>query len=340
MFIISAGGFIFLPFQPHPRGQDKGGVNMISRAATWIKAKLPYIIMVAMVLGLLNGYYNQVDYLKAFITPVLFLMIYPMMINLDIEEVFEHLSNPKPLLWSLGINFIISPLIAYLLSKLFLTNNPELMIGLILISVIPTSGMTASWTGLAKGNMNSALVMISGNLLVAILLIPLYLNLLLGKMVAIKTIMIVKSLIKVVVVPLILGDLTRRWIINKYGEDTFVDIKPDFGGASSLGVALIVFIALSLKSKTILADLHLVLIALLPLGIYYLLMLFFSANIGCKCLDEDNKIALVYGTEMRNLTVALGLALSTFGGLAVFLISLAYVIQVPSGAFYMHYVKQ
>ena len=108
MFIKPHKVYFFNILTPPLRAGLKGGIIMISRAATWIKAKLPYIIVAAMGLGLLNGYYNQVESLKRFITPVLFLMIYPMMINLDIEEVFEHLSNPKPLLWSLGINFIIS----------------------------------------------------------------------------------------------------------------------------------------------------------------------------------------------------------------------------------------
>ncbi len=313
---------------------------MIKEGTRFVKNNLPYIILVMMILGLVNGYFNGVSYLKVLITPVLFLMVYPMMINLNLARVFHHLSNPKPLLLSLIINFLISPGLAYVISKVFLAGHFELMMGLILISLIPTSGMTASWTGLAKGNMEMALIMISANLLLSILIIPVYLKLFLGQLVAINTVVIIKSLLKVVIIPLILGDLTRRFIISKYGERKFKEIKPNFGGISALGVAIIVFIALSLKSKIILGDLSLVLTAIIPLVVYYGLLLLISVSIGNRLLNYQDKIALIYGTQMRNLTVALGLTLNTFGGLAVFLIALAYIIQVPIGAFYMHIIKK
>lgn len=311
------------------------------KVLNFIKSKLPYFILVMMILGLINGYVNDVGYLKKLVTPTLFLMIYPMMINLKVTDLFNGFRNPKPLLLSIVINFLISPIIAFSLSKVFFPNSPMLMVGLILISLIPTSGMTASWTGLANGDMKTALVMISGNLLLSILMIPLYMKLFLGEVVTIDTISIINSLLKVVIIPLILGDLTRRLIIRISGKKKYKELKPNFGSISSLGVLFIVFIAMSLKSKTIINKSELVLYSLIPLVIYYAVLLLISHIVGEKMLDKENRVSLVYGTTMRNLTIALGLSLAAFGGsLAVFLIAIGYIIQVPLAAFYMQLVKK
>ncbi|EOD00314.1 arsenic resistance protein [Caldisalinibacter kiritimatiensis] len=304
--------------------------------AKFIKDNLSYLILGMMILGLANGYVNDVSGLKVLVTPTLFLMVYPMMINLKVTDLFEGISNPKPLLISLGMNFIISPIIAFGLSKLFFANQPMLTVGLILISLIPTSGMTASWTGLANGNMKSALLIISSNLLLSIVMIPLYMKLFIGEAVTVDTMTIIYSLLKVVIIPLVLGDITRRILMWKYKESGFKKIKPHLGAISSVGVLIIVFVAMSLKSKTIINESSLVLYSLVPLVIYYGVLLIISHSIGSRVLDRGNSIALVYGSTMRNLTISLGLSLSAFGGgLSVFLIAIGYIIQVPLAAFYM-----
>lgn len=301
-----------------------------------IKSKLPYFIVTMMALGIIYGYFYNASFLKVLVTPTLFLMIYPMMINLKITDLFKGLAKPKALLLSIAINFTVSPLLAFFLGKIFFANYPMLMVGLMLIALIPTSGMTASWTGLAKGDMKSAVLIISGNLILSIFMIPIYMNLFLGEVVSIDTMNIVMNLLKVVVIPLILGDITRRIIIANVGDDGFKKIKPNLSAISSIGVLFIVFIAMALKSKTIISQSQLVLYSIIPLVIYYGILLFISAFVGNRFLNYEKKVALVYGTTMRNLTIALGLSLSAFGqSLAVFLIAIGYIIQVPFAAFYM-----
>lgn len=309
---------------------------MITKILRFIKKNLPYLIVLFIILGLLYGYFSKPAYLKNYVSLVLFLMIYPMMINLKVTDVFKSLNNLKPLLLSIGINFIISPILAFILGKIFFSNEPMLLVGIILIGLIPTSGMTASWTGLAKGNLQLSLAMVSVNLLLSIFIIPIYLKLFLGQIVTIETMVILKSLLKVVIIPLILGDLTRRLIIKGFGMDRYKEMKPNFSGISSLGVLLIVFIAMALKSKTIINRFDLVLISIIPLTILYFLIITISHVIGNKVLNREDRISLVYATTMRNLTIALGLSLSSFGeSLAVFLIAIGYIVQLPIAAFYM-----
>lgn len=302
----------------------------------WVKEHLTVLILVAIPIALLAGYYIELGFLKDYINLVLFMMIYPMMINLKVTDVFDSLKKPKPILFSLVVNFIMSPILAYGLGMLFFKDNPELLLGIVLISLIPTSGMTASWTGLAGGSLQTSLVMMSVNLLVSIVAIPIYLNLLMGELVAVNTMVIVSTLIKVVIIPLILGDLTRRLILKYKGKQFYKEVKPLFGGISSLGVVVIVFIALALKSRTIVSNLNLVLLSAIPLVIYYGVLMVSGHYVGHRVFGRQEGISLVYSTTLRNLTIALGISLSYFGeSMAVFLIALAYVIQLPFASMYM-----
>ena len=309
---------------------------MISNFLKFVKKNLPILIIFSITFGLIFGYFSNPKFLKQYIDFILFLMIYPMMINLKVTDVFKSFTNIKPLLISLAINFLFVPFVAFGLGKMFFSDSPMLFVGLILIGLIPTGGMTASWTGLANGNLKLSLVLISINLTVSIIAVPIYLNLFVGDIVNIDTLIILKSLIKVVVIPLILGDITRRLIIKYKGPKKYQAIKPNLGGVSSLGVLLIVFVAMALKSKTILTQLDLVLISVIPLILFYIIVLFFSHFIGKKTMSDENRIALVYSTSLRNLTIALGISLTSFGeSLAVFLVAIGYVIQLPVAALYM-----
>ncbi len=314
---------------------------MITKLLKFVKTNLSYLIIGSILLGLIYGYYFKASYLKVYVSTVLFFMIYPMMINLKITDVFKSFNNIKPLALSIGINFLISPILAYILGRIFFADQPMLILGMILIGLIPTSGMTASWTGLAKGNIQLSLVMISVNLLLSVVMIPVYLKLFLGKMVGVESMVILKSLLQVVLIPLILGSVTRWAIIKSYGVTKYNKIKPNFSGISSLGVLLIVFIAMALKSKTIINQMDLVLLSIIPLVVFYTIIVLVSHILSNRYLESKDGIALVYSTTMRNLTIALGISLSSFGeSLAVFLIAIGYVVQLPVAAFYMRFINR
>jgi ACR3 family arsenite efflux pump ArsB len=306
----------------------------------WVKQNLTPLILVTIPVGLLAGKMFQLGFLKQTTTWILFLMIYPMMINLNMGDVLKVFRQPKTVLLSVIMNFTVAPLLAFALARLFLISDPMLMTGMMLIALIPTSGMTASWAGLAGGKLQTALVMIAVNLLLSIVFIPLYMNLFLGEVVVLDSTVILMTLIKVVLIPMILGDLTRRALIKSKGVAAYKSLKSVFGGISALGVVAIVFVAMAMKSKTILGNTALVWQVVLPLSIFYVGLLLISHLIGSRFLSEEDRIAMVYGVTLRNLTIALGISLSTFGqSMAVLLIALAYVVQLPVASGYMRYLE-
>lgn len=315
---------------------------MIADALRKLKSNLLYVVLISLVTGLLFGQVVGTDtkgLLQAAVVPILFLMIYPMMINIDLQEVINVRKHAKAVGLTLFVNFGLSPLLAVGLAQVFFGGDAEYAIGLYFIALIPTSGMTAAWTGLAGGDLETALVAMAVNLLAAVAILPAYLSVLMPASVGFDPTALYQQLAQVVIVPMIAGNLTRRGLLRRYGPDGFKRLKPTFGGLSSLGVMLIVFVAMALRSTQILADPFASAITVVPLVGFYVGILLAGSVLGRVLLDTERAIALVYATSMRNLSIALAIvvAADTVPAAAVLPIALAYVIQPPLGAVYVHY---
>jgi len=137
-----------------------------------------------MLLGLLIGYYYNLSQLKFFVLPLTMLMIYPMMVNLKLGELTE-LKNFKLIITALIINFAVIPFVAFTIGNVFFSNTGYLL-ALIIMGSLPTSGMTISWTGFAKGSVKDAIKITILGLLIGSMLIPVYIKLFLGTAVSIS----------------------------------------------------------------------------------------------------------------------------------------------------------
>jgi arsenite transporter len=140
----------------------------------------------------------------------------------------------------------------------------------------------------------------------------------------------------VVAVPLIAAPLTRTLLLRRYGSERFgIRIAPVFPGMSVLGVLGIVFLAVGLKAEMIVARPELTLAIAAPLLLFYLANFALSTILGRMLFGRGDAIALVYGTVMRNLSIALGIAITTFGPEAALVLAAGYVVQVQAAAWYV-----
>ena len=303
-----------------------------------IQQNLIISLPIAMILGLIIGAFAPVEGLKQLIIPLTFLMIYPMMVTLNIKQLVKK-GNVKLQGTALLINFIITPLIGFAIGKIFFADKPLLALGILLASLLPTSGMTISWTGFSKGNLTEAIKMTVIGLIVGSLLLPIYLQALMGTTVELSMSNTFSQVALVVFLPLILGIITQLILKKAVGEESFKNkYKDKFPLVSTIGVLAIVFISMALKAKTIIAEPTSLFFYLIPLLILYLINFFISTIIGKKFFSPADGKALVFGTVMRNLTIALGLAVSLFGkdGTEIALIiALAFIIQVQGAAWYV-----
>ena len=306
-----------------------------------LNKNLVYAIPALMMAGMVFGNFidrSVVIRLKAMIIPLTFLMVYPMMVSLNIKHLRQGLQL-KIQGGALLINFAVIPFVAFGLGRLFFADQPYMALGLLLAALLPTSGMTISWTGFAKGNMGTAINMTVLGLTLGSVATPFYVKGLLGATVAVDVIKVMQQIFLIVFLPMGLGFLTRQSLIKKYGMGEFKErMAPRFPALSTIGVLGIVFVAMALKADTTLAKPGQLLAIFVPLLTLYLFNFTLSTVVGKRFYRRGNGIALVYGTVMRNLSIALAIAMNAFGDAgtdASLVIALAYIIQVQSAAWYV-----
>ena len=144
-----------------------------------------------------------------------------------------------------------------------------------------------------------------------------------------------KQILIVVLVPLVLAILTQYLLVKKYGMERFQsDIKKKFPPFSTLGVILIIFVAISLKAQVIINKPEMIITMIIPLIIMYLMFILVSVLSARFLFNRKDGIALVNGTLVRSLSLALAITLSAFpeAKLTALLIAIAYTLQVQIAA--------
>ena len=310
----------------------------------FIQKHLVWSVTICKVTGIIFGALVDPSALKALIIPLTFLMVYPMMINLQLQEVLSGGDYKVQFITQL-MNFGIIPFFAFGMGKVFFADQPLVALGLLLASLLPTSGMTISWTGFARGNISAAIKMTVIGLILGSVATPFYAKWLMGAVVEIPLASIFRQIVIIVFLPMLLGFFTRMSLIRIVGERKYhQNIKRKFPAFSTLGVLGIVFVAMALKAKDIMASPMVLFSFLLPLAILYGINFLLSTIIGKLFFNRGDAIALVYGTVMRNLSIALAIAMPAFGNEQgseiALIIAMAYIIQVQAAAWYVRFTNK
>ncbi|MCJ7499316.1 bile acid:sodium symporter [bacterium] len=288
------------------------------------------VIPVSMAAGLLFGVISDPAPLKVFIPAFTFIMVFPMMVTLQYKKAFTKFSwLPQGI--AQFTNFIILPLLGYGLGRIFFPDRPFLALGLLLAALIPTSGMTVSWTGFAKGNVEEAVKMMIFGLITGSVLAPFYIRFLLGAQVDVNVAIVLRKVFLIVLLPMAVGFVTRQILLKLYGQKEFSErIGPAFPPLSTLGVIGMVFTAIALRAQVIVDRPLLLLEILIPVLLFYGLTLTIGIWAGRLFLPRADAIALIYGTSLRNLSISLAIAVNAFGKAgtdAALVLAAAFIVQ-------------
>ncbi len=305
-----------------------------------LQKRLVWAVPSAMVLGLIWGVLYPSGWLVSLVIPLTFLMVYPMLVDLRLPLLFGG-KDIRLQLTAQAINFLVIPFAAYGIGHWFFPTQPLVALGLLLAALLPTSGMTISWTGFARGNLEAAVRMTVVGLVLGSLATPFYAKALLGAVVEVPMAQVFRQIVIIVFLPLLLGQLTRAVLIARKGREHYQKVlKPRFPPFSTLGVIGIVFVAMALKAELIVSQPFLLVRMLIPLLLLYAINFVLSTVVGQRFFDRGDGIALVYGTVMRNLSIALALAMTAFGRQGseiALIIALAYIVQVQAAAWYVKF---
>lgn len=295
-------------------------------------------IPIVLVSAVIVGFLFDTSWMGSTILFATMMMIYPTMINIQWKALFSF-QEKKLISYALMINFILIPIIGFILGFLFLKNEPILFAGLALASLLPTSGMTISWTALSKGNVPAAVKLTVIGLIVGALLAPFYLYVMVGQFVDIKLFTIMRTILAVVFIPLLLGGLTTR-ILKKYVEPKKIktQIKPRFQPLSIWAMLYIIFASISMRAEIIIENVAMIGLSIIVLILFYAMLFSFVTWIAKRFFHREDGLALIYGTSLRNLSIAMGIGATSFGMEAALLITIAFMIQQQGIVLYNRFI--
>lgn len=286
-----------------------------------------FIILFMVVIGILIG---QIEFIQMYsqylITPALMIMLFFVFLQIPLKDIGSSFKNLKFTLVSVIINFIWTPVITFILGKFFLNNDPDLLIGFIMLMGTPCTDWYLIFTGIAKGNVALGSSILPLNLILQLLLLPVYIFILGGTSADIDVISLVQGVIYSLMIPLLCSIIARKFIISKMGyskfENTVVPNICDYQG-HFLNLAIISMFAS--QGKILLQNIQVLLILLIPILLFFIIN-FIIGRLVSKLinLNYEDSVALNLTTLARNSPIALAIAVATFPDKP--LISLALII--------------
>ncbi|MGQ4555252.1 arsenic resistance protein [Halobellus sp. GM3] len=168
-------------------------------------------VLVGLALGQLSGVSPVADLL---ILPFLMVMMFAAFAGIPLSQLRSAFRNRRVVGASLLVNFVWSPLLAVALGAVFLRDHPALWVGLIMLLVTPCTDWYLIFTDIAGGDVPLATAILPYNLVLQLMLLPLYLYVFAGELVALPVELLVESVVLVLVVPLVLGG-TARWVLTR-----------------------------------------------------------------------------------------------------------------------------
>jgi ACR3 family arsenite efflux pump ArsB len=248
-----------------------------------------------------------------FIEIFLIFMLFFVFLNVEINEISKSFSDLRFSVSALVINFIITPLFTFILSKLFLAGHIDLQIGFIMLMVTPCTDWYLIFTGLANGNVPLGASILPLNLILQIILLPVYLLLSMGTEVSFELIIIIQSILLILIIPLIAAN-TIKLIAKKINwQNNFGKLLKKSDDIQFVLLCLAV-ISMFASQGALLLDNVMVFVKLLPpLLIFFVVIFLFSFFTGkILKLSFKNIIPLIFTTSARNSPVSLAIATITF----------------------------
>ncbi len=284
-----------------------------------------------MILALIIG--NFIDFSTINIKPVsmiaVFMMLYPMLTGLVIEKVKKAGRNYKLIISTLFFAYVVASISAYIISRTVLIEYPDIAFAMIMVGAIPCSNMLIGWSGIADASVEDALVIAVIGLLLIPVVSPLILKISGGVFVTFSIQKLFFTLLSFILIPLILGFFTRKWIIAKKGKPYFMEIKKIFPGISASGILVIVFFSVAKVAREVISKPEIFLIILVGLMIYYIFQTLISI-LASKVLKfkYEHAMILILGATASSQAISLSVAVSMFSDMTVFALSFKPAIQV------------
>ncbi|MDR1542286.1 MAG: bile acid:sodium symporter [Clostridiales bacterium] len=297
----------------------------------------PLFILLAASVGVLLGLNSLIAANSAqWIEVFLMIMLFFVFMSVDMREIKRSFSNVKFSAAALIINFIWTPVFAYLLGRLFLAGSTDLQIGFLMLMVTPCTDWYLIFTGLAKGNVPLGSSILPLNLILQVLLLPLYLLIFTGNTVSFAPLQMIHSIVLVLVVPLLVANAVKFTVSKVKSADfraNFESTLDKHGDNIQLFLLCLAIIAMFASQGESLLENPMLFVRLFPPLIVFFAIAFILALVVGKRLGLPfkDRISLLFTTSARNSPISLTIAVLAFPERSLILLALVIgpLIELP-----------
>ena len=291
----------------------------------------PLLLLLAVGSGLLLGAAPAVRGVSgALVSPFLTFMLFGLFWDVPVKEISKSFRNVKFAATSFAINFLWTPVFAWLLTKVFMPGDPVLALGFILLMVTPCTDWYLVFTGMARGNVVLSSALLPFNLICQVLLLPVYILVLGGAASWSDPFLLLRSAVLVLLVPFGLAKLLKRLLQNMPGPSSLLEALFARRQFFWLWLAICAMFA----SEQIISEgyLPIFLAIVCPVAAFFALT-FFLSKTAAKALgfSDPDSVSLIFTTLARNSPLALAFAQRAFPGEKMVLLPLIIgpLVELP-----------